>query len=88
MTQPFDTTNATRYTVWVCYADKPDTVYATYVTEWDADMIVNEMNSIDDTADYRYCEMGNTPEEQYAFTEDCITKEFSENLHRFQTGTF
>lgn len=71
MTQPFDTNNTTRYTVWMCYADKPDEVCTSGLTEWDADMVVNEMNSIDESAEYRYCEMGDTPEEQAADEDNC-----------------
>lgn len=82
MTQPFDTNNKTRYTVWMCYADKPDEVYASDLSEWDADMIVNEMNSLDDSADYRYCE---ATEEDIA---NELAKEYFDNLYRFQTGTF
>jgi hypothetical protein len=84
----YDLNNTTRYTVWMCYADKPDEVYATNLSQWDADMVVNEMNSIDDTADYRCCEMGDTPSEEYALVMDELAKEHSDNLHRFETGTF
>ena len=51
----YDLKNKNRYTVWACTPDKPDRVYATGLTEWDADMVANEMNSIDDEADYRVC---------------------------------
>jgi hypothetical protein len=72
----------------MCYADKQDEVYATNLSEWDADMVVNEMNSIDDSADYRCCPMADTPAEEYAEVMDALAKEHSDNLHRFQTGTF
>ena len=49
----YNLNNKTRYTVWACTPDQPDRVYATGLSEWDADMVVNEMNSIDDTVDYR-----------------------------------
>ena len=88
MTKPFDLNNKTRYTVWMCYADKADEVYATNLTEWDADMIVNEMNGIDNSADYRYCPVADTPAEEYAEVMDELAREFADNLHRFQTGTF
>ncbi len=84
----YDLTNTTRYTVWMCYADHPDKVYATDLFQWDADMIVNELNSLDDSADYRCCEMGDTHDERYALVMDELAKEFSDNLHCFQTGTF
>jgi hypothetical protein len=84
----YDLNNTTLYTVWMCYADKPDEVYATNLSEWDADMVVNEMNSIDDSADYRYCPVADTPAEEYFEVQEALAKEFSDNLHRFQTGTF
>ena len=57
MTQPFDLNNKTRYTVWCAAPDTISTVYATNLSEWNADMIVNEMNSLDDSVDYRYAPM-------------------------------
>jgi hypothetical protein len=64
----YDLTDTTRYTVWACYADKPDEAYAEGLTLWQAEFVVNEMNSIDDAADYRCCaeDFGMTPDEEYA----------------------
>lgn len=53
MTKLFDLNYKTPYTVWACGAEGEDLVYATNLTQWDADLICNEMNSIDDTMDYR-----------------------------------
>jgi hypothetical protein len=39
--------------VWAVRATGPDVVYAVCLSQWDADLVCNEMNSIDDTADYR-----------------------------------
>ena len=49
----YDLNNTTKYTVWAVRATGPDVVYASGLSQWDADLVCNEMNSLDDTADYR-----------------------------------
>lgn len=98
----YDLNNTTRYTVWACGPAGEDLVYATDLTLWDAEFVRNEMNSIDSTYDYRVAaydgaelyhrhfttETGMTPSEEYEDVQEALAKEFSDNLHRFQTGTF
>jgi len=98
----YDLTDTTRYTVWAIGAAGEDLVYATDLTLWDAEFVRNEMNSIDDKFDYRVAAMDGaelyhrhfttetdmTPSEEYEDVMNELAKEFSDNLHRFQTGTF
>ena len=49
----YDLNDKTPYTVWACAPGKPDEVYATGLTLWDAEFVQNEMNSLDDSVDYR-----------------------------------
>jgi hypothetical protein len=95
----YDLNNKTLYTVWACGATDEDLVYATGLTEWDADLVCNEMNSIDEAYDYRVAPVDGaelyhrrfttdtdmTPDEEYA---EVMAKEHSDNLHRYITGTF
>jgi hypothetical protein len=98
----YDLNDTTRYTVWACSPAGEDLVYATDLTLWDAEFVRNEMNSIDSTYDYRVAaydgaelyhrhfttETGMTPSEEYEDVQEALAKEFSDNLHRFETGTF
>jgi hypothetical protein len=49
----YDLNDTTKYTVWVCQPNYPDQVYASGLTLWDAEFVINELNSIDELRDYR-----------------------------------
>jgi hypothetical protein len=53
----YDLNDTKRYTVWACSTKGEDLVCVTGLTLWDADLVCNEMNSLDDEHDYRVAVM-------------------------------
>ncbi len=53
----YDLNDTKRYTVWACGIKGEDLVCVTNLTLWDAELVRDEMNSIDDEYDYRVAVM-------------------------------